>query len=277
MDCAEARQHLHDLNRGRLAAGSAEAVRGHVARCSACAEALRIDAEVRALLYAEVPRYMAPPALRARIQRLSPDGAPARLKPPHPAGWRAWLVAHRWSVGSLAGAMAAILVVWAGWLWMAGGPLTQLADRAVAEHMEYVEQTMTWPAADPQAVVRRLWGEVRFPFGPVFPGDSQERLIAGRVSDLSGTDAATFIYRDGAGRYTTLFLMPEAGIVIPREGRVRIGAFTPYHRVVSGRQLFLWPEGKLVCVLVSDLDQAGSASMFLKIRQMMQGTREEHG
>jgi anti-sigma factor (TIGR02949 family) len=268
MDCAEARDHLHDLNRGRLADGSAEAVRVHVGTCVACAEALRVDAEVRALLRAEVPRYAAPLALRARIQALLTVSAPTDRAPARPMGWRAWLLGHRWTVGSLTGALAAILLVWAGALWLARDPVARLVDRAVAEHMEYVKETMTWPAADPPALVRQLKDRVGFSFGAIFPGDSQEHLVAGRVSDLSGKRAATFIYRDIVGRYTTLFLMPEAGIVIPSEGRTPIETFKPYHRVVAGRQLFLWTQGDLACLLVSDLDQAGSASMFLKIRKM---------
>jgi hypothetical protein len=93
-------------------------------------------------------------------------------------------------------------------------------------------------------------------------------LIAGKVGDLSGKRAAAFIYRNRAGRYTTLFLMPENGIVIPTEGRIPIETFKPYHRVVTGRQLLLWRQGDLACLLISHLDQAGSASMFLKIRKM---------
>jgi anti-sigma factor RsiW len=269
MDCAEAREHLHDLNRGRLAAGAAEAVRSHVGTCADCAETLRVDAEVRALLRAEVPRYVAPPAFRARIQSLLAGEATVKPAPPRAAGWRTWLGGHRWGVGGLVGALGALLLVWAGARWVARDPVDELADRAVAEHREYVEQTMTRPVADPQAVVRGLQGKVGDSLGPVFPGDSQEHLVAGRVSEVAGKRAVTFIYRDPAGRYTTLFLVPEGGIVIPREDRVRIEAFTPYHRVVAGRQFYLWPEGKLVCVLVSDLDQAGSASMFLKIRKTM--------
>jgi anti-sigma factor (TIGR02949 family) len=268
MDCAEAREHLHDLNRGRLADGSAEAVRIHVGTCAACAEALRVDADVRALLRTEVPRYAVPPALRARIQALLGETATAKPAPAHPAGWRSWLLGHRWGVGGLVGAMAAILLVWAGALWLASDPIARLADRAVAEHMEYVKETMTWPAADPSAVARELKDRVGLSFGAIFPGDSQEHLVAGRVSDLSGRRAATFIYRDIAGRYTTLFLMPAAGIVIPSEGRMPIETFRPYHRVVAGRQLFLWAQGNLACLLVSDLDEEGSASMFLRIRKM---------
>jgi len=267
MDCAEAREHLHDLNRG-LADGSAEAVRVHMGACEACAEALRVDAEVRALLRAEIQRYSAPPALRARIQALLGEAATAKPAPAHPTGWRPWLLGHRRGVGGLAGAMAAILLVWAVALWLASDPVARLADRAVAEHMEYVKETMTWPAADPPALVRELKDRVGFSFGAIFPGDSEEHLVTGRVSDLSGKRAAAFIYRDSTGRYTTLFLMPEAGIVIPSEDRMPIETFRPYHRVVAARQLFLWTQGNLACLLVSDLNQAESAAMFLKIRKM---------
>jgi hypothetical protein len=65
-----------------------------------------------------------------------------------------------------------------------------------------------------------------------------------------------------------LFVLPEAGIDIPAKGRMPIEAFRPHHRVVSGRQLLFWKQGRLAYLLVSDLDPAGSASMFLKIRKV---------
>jgi hypothetical protein len=141
-----------------------------------------------------------------------------------------------------------------------------LLERAVDEHAEYVKETMTRPAADPAAVTRELKEKVDYAFEPVFPGDAQQQLVAGTVSDLPGQRAATFVYRDGAGRYTTLFLLPAAGVDIPAEGRMPIETFAPYRRVVSGRQLLLWTQGRLAYLLVSDLDPAGAAAMFLKIR-----------
>jgi len=115
--------------------------------------------------------------------------------------------------------------------------------------------------------MRELHAKVDYALDPVFPGDAQQQLVAGMVSDLPGKRAATFVYRDGSGRYTTLFLLPEAGLDIPAEGRLPIETFTPYHRVVSGRQLLLWKQGRLAYLLVSDLDQAESVSMFLKVRK----------
>lgn len=266
MDCSEAREYLGDLNRGRLPAGTADAVRAHLGACAACAESLEVDANVRARVRREVPRYTAPAALRDRIRTLLADVAPAQAAPTRSGGWRAWLPELRWSVGRLAGATAVVLLLGVGWLWMVKDPVSVLLDRAVDEHAEYVKDTMTRPAAVPAAVMRDLQGKVEYAFGPVFPGDAQQHLVAGKVNDLSGKRAATFVYRDDSGRYTTLFVLPEAGVDIPTEGRMPIETYRPYHRVVSGRQLLLWKQGRLVYLLVSDLDQAGSASMFLKVR-----------
>jgi hypothetical protein len=61
--------------------------------------------------------------------------------------------------------------------------------------------------------------------------------------------------------------MPEGGIVIPDGGRMPIETFKPYHTEAKGHQLLLWKQRNLACLLVSDLDQAGIASMFLKVRK----------
>ena len=146
MDCAEAREHLGDLNRGLLPASTADPVRAHAGACG---------------------------------------------------GWRPWLPGPRWTVSSLAGATALVLLLGVGWLWMAMDPVSSLLDRAVDEQTEYVKDTMTRPAADPAAVMRELKRKVDYAFEPVFPGDAQQQLVAGKVSNLPGARAATFVYCGG--------------------------------------------------------------------------------
>jgi anti-sigma factor (TIGR02949 family) len=262
MECSEAREQLADLNRGRLGAETSEAVRAHVRQCAACRSALQTEAEVRALIQARAPRYTAPPVLRRRIEAaLQQTASGGRSR------WRDWLRGHPWTVGSLAGATAVLLLVWAGSHWVTRDPVARLATRAVAEHTEYAKGLMQRPAPDPLVVVSALRSQVSFSFEPVFRGDSQVQLVAGMVSDLLGKRAATFVYRDAGGRYTTLFLMPEAGAVIPAEDRLPIETFKPHHRVTSGRHLLLWKQRDLACLLVSDLDEAGMVAMFLKVRK----------
>jgi hypothetical protein len=87
------------------------------------------------------------------------------------------------------------------------------------------------------------------------------------MADLPGKRAATLVYRDTAGRYTTLYLMPGTGTVIPDGGRMQIESFKPYHRVASGHQVLLWKQKELACLIVSDVDESELAAMFLKIRK----------
>jgi anti-sigma factor (TIGR02949 family) len=261
MECAEARDHLVDLNQGRLEAETAASVRAHVARCPECAAAFHAQARIRALIQTRLPRYPAPDELRARIR--------ASAARPQSTGWRAWwsgLRTRPWAVGSLAGAAALVVLVWAGLWWVQPDPASQLLRRAVAEHSEYMHETMRLPAPDPQAILTQLRTQVNFPLMPLFRGDPQVQLVIGRMSRLSDKQAATLVYRDTAGHYTTLFMMPEKGTAIPEGDRLQIETFKPYHRVLSGRQVLLWKQANLACVIVSDLGESGVAQMFLKIR-----------
>ncbi len=262
MECSEARDQLTDLNRGYLGAETAEAVRAHVQQCAACRSALQTEVEIRARIQTGAPRYTAPPALRRRIEAaLEPSASGGRSR------WRDWLRGHPWTVGGLAGAMAVLLLVWAGSFWVTRDPATRLATRAVAEHTEYVKEMMNRPAADPGRLFRELQSQIGFPFEPVFRGDPQVQLVAAMVSELAGKRAATFVYRDGTGRYTTLFLMPGAGVVVPEGDRMPIETFKPHFRTASGRNLLLWKHRDLAWLLVSDLDKTELAAMYLKVRK----------
>jgi hypothetical protein len=262
MDCTEAREHLADLNRGQLGADLTAAVRAHVGQCASCRAALEREAELRSLIRAQAPRHTVPPALRARIEALV-----ARPRGAGWAGWWRWLRRHPWPAGAVAGAVCVLLVVWAWWVRLPGDPVSRMTVQAVAEHVEYVKKMMSRPASDPGPLLRELRSQVDFPFEPVFQGDPQVQLVAGMVSELSGRRAATFIYRDTAGRYTTLFLMPGAGIVVPEGDRMLIETFRPHYRAASGRSLILWKHRDLAWLLVSDLDKTEVPAMYLKVRK----------
>lgn len=262
MDCTEAREHLADLNRGQLGADLTEAVRGHVGQCASCRAALETDAELRSLIRAQTPRYTAPPVLRARIEALVAQPAGGGW-----AGWWRWLRLHPWPAGYVAAAVCILLLVWGGYLWMAKDPVSVLTAQAVAEHVEYTKEVKPRPAPDPAALLRELRSQVEFPFEPVFQGDPQVQLVAALAGELSGRRAATFIYRDTAGRYTTLFLMPGAGIVVPEGDRMAIETFKPHYRTASGRSLILWKHRDLAWLLVSDLDKTEVPAMYLKVRK----------
>jgi hypothetical protein len=262
MQCAEAKEYLSDLNRGRLEPEIGKTVRSHVEQCAECSADLQAEAEIHALIRTQVKRFTIPPGLRTRIQASMAQAAPR--------GWSMWLHRFRgpvWATSGLAAAMAALLLVWAGGLWLTRDPLSPMMTRAVGEHTEYAKEMMNRPAQDPRALVGELRTQASFPFEPVFQGDSGVQLVGTLMTDLPGKRAATLVYRDSAGRYTTLFLMPGTGTVIPDDGRMQIDAFKPYHRVASGHQVLLWKQKDLACLIISDLDQSDLAGMFLKIRK----------
>jgi anti-sigma factor (TIGR02949 family) len=262
MECREAQEHLAELSRGGLPVGMADAVRAHLDGCDGCREALRIEQQLHALVRAQAPRYAAPPALHARVRLALQEAERAPAD-----GWRAWIRLHPWATGALVGALAALALTWVGIARFARDPASRLMARAVEEHVEYAREAMDRPAPDAQALVRRAESQTPFPLGPVFPGDADAPLISVTASELGGRPAVALVYRNAPGRYTTLLLMPGADATIPAEDRLAIETYTPHHRVVSGKQVLYWKQRDLAYVLVSDLDQSGLASMFLKVRK----------
>ena len=261
MECQEAREQLEEMIRGHLAAGAGEALEAHLAGCASCREALEVQRAVRAMVRAGAPRYAAPPDLRARIGAQTG----ARIERPRSAG-AAWWV-PRWSLAAAAGALAVLLAVWGSSLWTARDPVARLVAGGMAEYREYASRAAPRPATDPATLLKPLQSQLEFPFEPVFEGDPQVHLVSAQLSDLAGRRAATLVYRDVAGRYSALFLMPETGIPIPEQGRMSIEAYKPYHRVTEGKQLFLWKQRNLACLLVVDGSEADGVALFLKIRK----------
>lgn len=262
MDCREARDLLADLTRNQLDRDVADAVRAHATECASCAEALRVEATMHALIRERAPRYPAPPALRARVQAALSD---AGRRPA--AGWRSWLSLHPWRAGGVAAALAALVAVWVGTTWLAADPVSRLVSRAVDEHVEYAREAMHRPAPEAAGLLSALRSRAGFPLGALFPGDADTQLISTTTAELRGTPAVALVYRNGPDRYVTLLLMPGADVTIPAEDRLAIQTFKPHHRVASGKQILYWKQNDLACLMVSDLDRAGTAALFLKIRK----------
>jgi anti-sigma factor (TIGR02949 family) len=265
MNCQDVREQLEEILRGDFPAGSAEALQVHLAGCAACRETLEDQRAVRAVVRAEAPRYVAPPGLRARIEaRLgTPMERPRTASP----AWWSWTRSPRWGLVAAAGTLVVLLAVWAPSLWTARDPVARLMAAGLAEYQEYARRAAPRPATDPALLLAPLRSQIDFPFEPIFLGDPEVHLVSAQVSELAGRRAATLVYRDAAGRYATLFLMPGMGIAIPEQGRMPIETYAPYHRVTDGKQVFLWKQRNLTCLLVIDGSRADGAALFLKIRR----------
>jgi anti-sigma factor (TIGR02949 family) len=262
MECREARDHLAELARNRLEPEAAETVRAHVAGCASCADALRVEAGLHALIREHAPRYSAPPALRARVRA----GLREAERPTAP-GWRSWLFLHPWKAGGLAAAFAAVLVAWVGTNWLAADPTSRLISLAVEEHVEYAHEAMHRPPPNPDELLAALRSRAGFALGPLFRGDTEAPLMSTLTAELRGKPAVALVYRNGPERYTTLLLMPGTDVAIPAEDRLSIETFKPHHRVASGKEVLVWKQNDLACLIVSDLDGPATAAFFLKIRK----------
>ena len=75
------------------------------------------------------------------------------------------------------------------------------------------------------------------------------------------------VSRTAPGPHPPRLLTPGPDATIPAEDRLAIEIFKPHHRVASGKQVLYWKQRDLACLMVSDLDQQGLASMFLKVRK----------
>jgi hypothetical protein len=262
MECPEALEHVAELSRDRLPVAMADAVRAHLDGCGGCREALRIEQRLHALVRAQAPRYAASPALRARVRTAlqAAERAPSR-------GWRGWVRFHPWTTSAVAGAVAMLALAWAGTAWFARDPVSRLVAQAVDEHVEYAREAMDRPVPDPKSLLQRAESEAPFPLGPIFAGDAEAPLISVTAGDVGGHPAVALVYRNAPGRYTTLLLIPGGAATIPAENRLAIEAYKPHHRVTAGKQVLYWKQRDLAYLLVSDLDQAGVARMFLKVRK----------
>src|SRR5690349_485869 len=85
MRCEDAREHLHDWRRGRLAPDLQEEVRAHVERCAVCGRETTADRMLDQLLERQLPQYAAPRALKRRLAASWPAAAG-----PEPSWWTRW-------------------------------------------------------------------------------------------------------------------------------------------------------------------------------------------
>jgi len=70
MQCQEAQDHHQDLLDGELDSTIVTQVWTHMKGCSPCAQAFRLQQEIRGLVKEQAPRHTPPPELLARVQSL---------------------------------------------------------------------------------------------------------------------------------------------------------------------------------------------------------------
>lgn len=201
-------------------------------------------------LAAELPRYTAPPRLRAAI--LEAAAPPARR-----LSWLAPLLA--------ASATALVLMLLGAQLLPRAGTLdaTQTLVRAVVnEH----SRAVMWGARRPE-IVPAASPELEEESGVVlrraFAGDDRLTFVAGEPVYLNRTRGVALHYRDADGHLVTYIALPAPKLIVPDRQRIAIDRFRPaLVRDSTGFASWVWKQGDLACFLVSDMVSPGELEQF---------------
>jgi anti-sigma factor RsiW len=248
MDCAQARPHLVALGQGRLDAGLAADVRGHLAICADCTGIAEIEGALTAALE-RLPQHPAPLDLKRRLRASWPET-------PRPPAWRRRL---RTLVPALAAAAGLVIAAPIAWERLAVRPDREAANRLVAEavndHVRVLisQQPLEVKSSDTHQV--RPWFAGRVDFAPVVPfgGDAEFPLQGGAVGYFLDRKAAVFVY--GYRLHTISLLVFRAdGLRWPRRDLTRIGGAEAYVEATRGFNVMVWRQADLGYALVSDVE-----------------------
>ena len=215
------------------------------------------EARFRRLLAERLPRHAAPAHLRAAIAALT--------APPPRAFW--WAPA----LSALATAMVFGLVALP--LLHRGGepdPLQSTVRAVLSEHARSLMWGETRPEVVPTALPR-VMEQTGIVLSWFFQGDDEIQLINVEPLVVEGRRALVLTYKDTEGHTLTYTLLPGAGVILPKQGRVKIDGFEPLLTQIEGWSIFVWKQKDLACFLISDLvseqDLARFKQVFLKVRQ----------
>ncbi len=251
MECREVREHLLDLQAGRLRSDLEGALRAHLAACGPCS---RLDAEERALtevLESRLPQYPAPRTLKRRLAAQWPEASrPQRSR------------VSRWAA-SLAPAFAVAIVL------LVAIPLSyretgtpggsegaaRMVDEAVNDYLRLL--TSQRPLEIESGGIHQVkpWFEGRLDFAPVigFDGDQDFPLRGGAVGYFLDRKAAVFVF--GRRLHTiSLFVFRAEGLPWQSRGLEPMGKAQAYVTMSRGFNVILWRAGEMGYALVSDLD-----------------------
>ena len=245
------RHYLEELDAlldGRLFEDTAAEIEAHLAGCDECRRAFEALRWTKQLAAARFAAPDAPADLQEKILRSLRAETIAEVLPAPPRG--AWNHRHTFALAAsllIAAILAGILLV--------GKSLPALVAQ---DFRNYRSQRLPLDlATDDVKQMEEFFTAYGVPFTPrVFDlGMMQYRLVGGRVHRLNGHSSALFIYRGANGEELLCQMFPGKVANLPAgaERRENKGIeFFIYRK--NGTTTVFWQEGKIVCVLVSDID-----------------------
>ncbi|MFI4902804.1 MAG: anti-sigma factor family protein [Burkholderiales bacterium] len=179
----------------------------HLAACPDCAARHDEALALRTRLRAELPRHVAPPELRSRVQAmLETMQPPGSARTPGATGrWR-WL-----GTGALAGCALTVLT------WVAGTTLLDMRARddiaveAVTSHVRATLGNHVIQVASSDQHTVKPWLSARLDYSPPVPDMRAQgfTLVGGRIDYLDGRPVATLVYRI-RDHMIDVFVRPQA-------------------------------------------------------------------
>jgi hypothetical protein len=197
------------------------------------------DEQLGRRLAAELPRRAAPPHLRRAILGTAP-ASPPRMP---------WLAP---AVSACAAALVVILFfVPALPRLVPADPTERLVRAVVSEHT----RTLMWGARSGDVVpagFTDLTRETGVNLSRAFAGDDQLTLVAADPVYVDRRRGVALHYRDADGHLVSYVAVPAPSVVVPDRSRVQIDRYRPALLRDSGFATWLWRQGDVVCLIVSD-------------------------
>jgi anti-sigma factor RsiW len=250
MDCREARLHVLEYGRGRLAPDVQTAVEAHLATCADCRRADAVERALTDVLERQLPQHPASLALKRRLAARWPAPAAA----PGFGWWR-----RSWRLWAPGLAVAVLLLVVTPVLWRQGANRPAVASSMVAEavndHLRVMQSAHGLDVEGGGIHRVKPWFTGKLDFAPVvaFEGDDEFPLRGGSLGWFLDRQAAVLGY--GYRQHSiSLLVFRASGLQWPS------GARDPgrVHATQSrGFNVLMWRDGDLGHALVSDAEPAG--------------------
>jgi anti-sigma factor RsiW len=229
MNCHDAALLIAAYADGETGRLQSHSIKNHLVACRDCATKHEGLLALRAQIRAEVPRYSAPAALRARVL------ASLETARPTPARSRPSVDRWRWLTGGAFAGCAATVLAWViGTAVIDWRVNEDVAVEAVTSHVRATlgHQLIQVASSDQHTV--KPWLSARLDYSPPVPDLQQEgfTLVGGRVDYVDRRPVATLVYRI-RDHNIDVFVRPESARAPPTALRT-VRGFNVAHATGSG-------------------------------------------
>lgn len=231
---------LHALADGELDAANSLSVEAHVKNCAGCAATIEQIDTVRARLTHGMDRYVAPTALRTRVDAML-DEATAAPKGTSRAAVTTSPRSGRWFAGGAVTALAASLALF---LALPQLTATGIEDQLIASHVRSLLAAHLTDVATSDKHVVRPWFNGKIDFAPPVVDLAAQGfpLAGGRLDYLDGGVVPALVYHRRQ-HSINLFIRPVRGI----------GSTAAFNTTRNGYSLVHWTDDGLQYWAVSDI------------------------